>query len=217
MRPEATATTARRSSAPTAGVPSPSGQGDWVARIERLLAGDSETWHGVSRLVEGFLVRWQAHDVRMDWPDIVQEVLIALLEGLRCGKLRDRCAFVGYLRAIAHHKLVDRLRRRMRCEDALRLSAREGSASHGYMVMSSHSIELRLDVRSAVSRLADRRRQAIQATYEEGRTIGEVARHAGVSERTVKRDLHHGLLELRRELSGDTRDDGLLRGLRAIT
>jgi RNA polymerase sigma factor (sigma-70 family) len=106
------------------------------------------------------------------------------------------------VRAIAHHKLIDRLRGHVQRKQHLSVDDREEAAPRDFVgVVSTPPLEVALDVRNALLRLPVHRRRAIRATYEEGQTNGEFARHAGVSKRTVKRYLHDGLAELRRDLS----------------
>lgn len=50
---------------------------DWAAVLERLLAGDRLALLQLSRLVNGFLARWNADDFRDEWDDVIQEVVLA--------------------------------------------------------------------------------------------------------------------------------------------
>ena len=84
---------------------------DWAAVMDALLEGDRTAVLKLSRLITGFLSRWRAFDFRQDWEDLVQEVLVAAIEGVRKGRIENRSATAAYIRAIAHHKYVDRLRR----------------------------------------------------------------------------------------------------------
>ena len=73
------------------------GQTDWGATLEALLEGDALALARLTRLINGFLGRWNAYDFRSDWDDLVQEVVVAGAIALRDGKIRDRRAVVGYL------------------------------------------------------------------------------------------------------------------------
>ena len=59
------------------------GQTDWGATLEALLAGDALALARLTRLVNGFLGRWNAYDFRSDWDDLVQEVIVAAALTLR--------------------------------------------------------------------------------------------------------------------------------------
>src|SRR5512134_2282758 len=83
---------------------------DWAGVAERLLAGDRVALLRVTRLIVSFLVRWRAYDFRDEWPDLVQDVLLAVVAGLRKGNVRSPDALVGYVATVARYRLVDRLR-----------------------------------------------------------------------------------------------------------
>ena len=53
------------------------GQTDWGATLEALLEGDALALARLTRLINGFLGRWNAYDFRSDWDDLVQEVVVA--------------------------------------------------------------------------------------------------------------------------------------------
>ena len=93
------------------------GQTDWGATLEALLEGDSLALARLTRLINGFLGRWNAYDFRSDWDDLVQEVVVAGALALRDGKIRDRRAVVGYLRTTARFKFIDRLKAHTRTRE----------------------------------------------------------------------------------------------------
>ena len=68
---------------------------DWLAVLDRLLAGDRVAFLEVNRLVTGFLVQLRAYDFREEWDDLRQEVLLSVVANARAGRLRDPKAFVG--------------------------------------------------------------------------------------------------------------------------
>src|SRR5262245_9698732 len=88
---------------------------DWAAVLERLCANDRAALLQLTRLINSFLVRWNAYDFRDDWEDLIQEVVLAGATALRDGHLRERGAAFGYLRTTARFKFVDRLKRHLRC------------------------------------------------------------------------------------------------------
>ena len=78
--------------------------------LQRVVEGDRLALLQVGRLVNGFLVRWNAYAFRDEWEDLVQEVVCAAALALRDGRLRERQAVVGFLMSTARFKYVDRLR-----------------------------------------------------------------------------------------------------------
>src|SRR5205809_5013031 len=71
---------------------------DWLAVLDRLLAGDRVAFLEVNRLVTGFLVQLRAYDFRDEWDDLRQEVLLSVAANARPGRLRHPQAFPAYLR-----------------------------------------------------------------------------------------------------------------------
>lgn len=166
---------------------------DWARVADRLLDGDRTAFLKVSRLIASFLVRWRAYDFREEWPDLVQEVLLAVVDGLRTGKVHDPGALVGYAAAIARHKLADRLR-----------ALRPGDASEALSLGSVPDcdplcppFERLVEVRLLLSKLPEPHRALIVGVYGEGRTYEAVARETGIPLGTVKRYLRDGLAALR--------------------
>ena len=68
---------------------------DWIAVLDRLLAGDRLAFAKINRLVSGFLVQLRAYDFRDEWDDLRQEVVLSLVANARAGRLRDPEAFLG--------------------------------------------------------------------------------------------------------------------------
>ena len=164
---------------------------------ERLLAGDETAALKLSRLIVSFLVRGRAYDFRDEWPDLVHEVLLAVIVGLRKGSVRNPDALVGYVAAITRHKLTDRLR-------AL---GRQGSADLAWPDGVSDAdprapaVEKVVEVRRLLEKLPEKQRIVVAGVYGHGRTYQEVAHETGIPLGTVKRYLREGLATLRREFS----------------
>src|SRR6185295_18077497 len=75
-------------------------QEDWIALLDRLVAGDRLAFAKVNRLVSGFLAQLRAYDFRDEWEDLRQEVVMSLIANARAGRLR----------IITRNKVVDRLK-----------------------------------------------------------------------------------------------------------
>lgn len=173
---------------------------DWAAALEQLGEGDRRSLLKLTRLINGFFVRWNAYDFRDDWEDLVQEVLIAGLRAQRAGRIRQRAHVYGFLKTVARNKFVDRLKRELRApaseslpwEEAVdgELDPRPKEADPGRA----------RDVRAAVEALEERRRRAVLAVYVEGRTHEEAVEATGIPLGSLRRYLREGLAELRRAL-----------------
>lgn len=174
---------------------------DWAAILDRFLAGDEVAFLELSRLVTGFLVRWRAYDFRDEWPDLVQEVLLAVLKAAREGRLRNPDATVGYVRTIAHHKLMDRLRVHLRPGDGQSPAWPPDDAVEAAPDEHQPPPEVVVDVRRALDNLPEKQRKVVFAKYGQGRTAEQVAKDTGIPLGTVKRYLRDGLSELRRSFS----------------
>jgi RNA polymerase sigma-70 factor (ECF subfamily) len=162
---------------------------------ERLLAGDRAALLKVSRLVGSLLVRWRAYDFRDEWQDLIQDVLLAVVAGLRAGRVRNSEALVGYVAAIARHKLADRLR-----------SLRPGDAADPVWpdagapaVVDPPAVERVVEMRLLLEKLPEPHRTVVFNVYGEGRTYESVARESGIPLGTLKRYLRDALAALRRE------------------
>ncbi len=170
---------------------------DWAAVIDRLLEGDQLACLQISRLVTGFLVGWRAYDFRDDWPDLVQEVLLVVITVAREGKIRNREASFGYIRTVAHHKFVDRLRRHLGRPEDQSLPWGDVIQAEGFEAQRRGSPEGSLDLRLAMEKLPEQKRAIIRSVYGEGKTYEQVAQETGTPLGTLKRYLGASLAELR--------------------
>ncbi len=160
------------------------------------MEGDELAFLKLSRLVTSFLRRWRAYDFEDEWPDLVQEVLQALIEAVRERRLKDRRAVVGYVRQVAHHKFVDHLRRRIGNRQGIN-SSPDGANGAGPEAASSLE-DIVVDVRLALERLPERRRKVVFAVYGMGQTYQQVCDETGIPLGTLKDTLRDGMAELRR-------------------
>lgn len=174
---------------------------DWAEISERLLAGDPIALLKVSRLITGFLVQLRAYDFREEWPDLTQDVLLALLAALRNQQVRDPRAMVGYIRSITRNKFVNRLNLRLgrREDDALEWpeAGQEWRRNPGW----TPPQETVATVRELLAKLPSRQREVLLGVYGEGRTYQQVAEETRIPLGSLKRYLREGLATLRRELS----------------
>lgn len=182
---------------------------DWEHVLEQLLANDPAACLKLSRLVTGLLAGWRAYDFRDDWSDLVQEVLLAVVDGARKGRIRSGEATYSYIRSIARNKFADRLGRRVRRKENETL---EWSEEIERVERSAPATAARADrvaeVRAALEHLPVETREIVFGVYGAGRTYEQVAADTGVPLGTVKRRLREGMTELRRLYATDTPEGG---------
>ena len=184
---------------------------DWLAVVQRVLAGDRAAYARLVRLVTGHLTAWRAFDFRADWDDMVQEVLLSTVEAYRAGRITDSGALVAYVRQAARFKFIDRIRTLQRRGRPVEL--REGTevSSEGAVLAwppadaaQGRSLELRVSIREAMDRLDPREREAVTWVYLRGHTYEEAAEATGIPLGTLKRSLRTALARLK-EVLGDPR------------
>lgn len=125
--------------------------------------------------------------------DIAQEVFLKAWRNLR--SLRDASVFGAWLRRIAVHAIVDRVRSRPDLETVLSEDLADDRASDAAMA------DARLDLQGALSRLTPGQRLCILLVHGEGLTHREAADESGLPIGTVKSHIARATPLLRRWLS----------------
>ena len=172
---------------------------DWLAVLDRLLAGDRVAFLEVNRLVTGFLVQLRAYDFREEWDDLRQEVLLSVVANARAGRLRDPKAFLGYVRIITRNKFIDRLKARLRHHEKEALPWDEETAR---AVAAPAAPDGRArELWSAVRDLPPEEQRVLDGVYRQGKTYEQVCAETGLPLGTMKRRLRDGLLALRRRFA----------------
>jgi RNA polymerase sigma-70 factor (ECF subfamily) len=140
-------------------------------------------------------VQLRAYDFREEWEDLRQEVLLAVVANARAGRLRDRQAFVGYVRIITRNKFFDRLKRELRAREALPWEDETAPAAAAPEPL------LLGDAWAAVRELPGEEQRILEGLYLEGRTYQEMSEVLGMPLGTLKRRLTSCLAALRARLS----------------
>ena len=159
-----------------------------LARLLRAaVAGDGSAYdrflHAAAGLVRSFVRR--KVQVGIDAEDIVQETLLAI--HMKRHTWRHDAPVTPWLYAIARHKLVDAYRRRRR-----RMEVEVGEIPETSVQPERQSISDQ-EIGFVLEALAPGQRSAVAAICIDGRSIGEAARHLGMSEGAVRVALHRGL------------------------
>lgn len=170
---------------------------DWGAVLAQVLEGDRLALVRVAKLVNSFLVRWNAYQFREEWDDLTQEAIAAAAIALRDGKLRDPRAALGFLYSTARFKYLNRLRIQLRLREGEQLA----SEPPHELSESQARVEERQALDAALARIPEKTRLALVSVYVQGKTYEEAARDTGIPLGTLKRCLREGLAQLRAELT----------------
>jgi RNA polymerase sigma-70 factor (ECF subfamily) len=173
---------------------------DWQAVVARLLEGDRLAFLELNRLVTGFLAQQRAYDFRDEWDDLRQEVVTAVVENARAGRLRDPRAFVGYVKVITRNKFIDRLKRQLRVREKETLPWDDETARAVAATEPAPDAAERHALWAAVESLPEESRRIVQGVYGEGRTYEEMSQATGIPLGTLKRRLRESVALLRERL-----------------
>lgn len=169
---------------------------DWAQVLDLLLAGDHLAFLKVNRLITGCLTQLRAYDRREEWDDLRQEVIIAVVESARAGRLRDPQRLVAYVRIVTRNKFFDRLSMAKRHKESRTVEWNENIAEQ---LEQTSDGQLR-EVWQVVDKLPEQQRLVLQGIYREGQTYQQVASSTGIPLGTVKRRLREGLERIRSQL-----------------
>jgi len=181
----------------------PAPQTDWLDVVARIRQGDRVAFITLARFVTGFLSSWRAFDFQDEWDDMVQDVVLAVCEAHREGRLESAGAVAGFLKQTARFKFIDRLRalkRQAPGQDVTELTE-AGASPWPPGGESGLSAEGRIAVWRALDHLPERSRNAVVEVYVRGRTYEEAAERTQLPLGTLKRALREGLAALRAELA----------------
>ena len=175
---------------------------DWIAIVDRLVAGDRVAFAKVNRLISGFLVQLRAYELRDEWDDLRQEVVMSLVANARAGRLRDPDAFLGYVRIITRNKVVDRVKGARRRHERTTVGLDDAAARE--LPAGADPVEAAArEVWAAVRDLSDEQQAVLDGIYRQGKTYQAVSDDTGMPLGTMKRRLRDALVALRRRFADD--------------
>ncbi len=175
---------------------------DWMAVLDRLLAGDRLAFAQVNRLISGFLAQLRAYEFRDEWDDLRQEVMLSLVANARAGRLRDPQAFLGYVRIITRNKVVDRVKGARRRRERASVAWDDDAAQAAGAAPDPAAAAAR-EVWAAVRDLPPEQQDVLDGIYREGKTYQAVSDATGIPLGTMKRRLRDALVALRRRFADD--------------
>jgi RNA polymerase sigma-70 factor (ECF subfamily) len=171
--------------------PRPEAVADDLVRLVRAAqTGDrgafAELYARYTRLVHGVLM---AHAPWAEVEDLVQDVFLTAME--RLTGLNEPAAFGGWVSAIARNRAVDASRRqRPTTELPDTLAAPGGDRGEAFAVL------------AVIRRLPEAYRETLTLRLVEGMTGPEIAARTGLTEGSVRVNLHRGMKLLREHLAG---------------
>jgi len=166
----------------------------WAAAMRSANRGCAQSYDRLLHEVAAALRIVAAHGLRRglstgDVEDVVQECLIAI--HIKRHTWDENRPFVPWLRAIAHHKMVDRMRARLRAREV----ALDG---HADTIPAPREPDRISD--AAIARYLDAlppgQRAVVTALALEGESVGTVARRLNVSAGAVRVAMHRALAAL---------------------
>jgi RNA polymerase sigma-70 factor, ECF subfamily len=147
-----------------------------------------------ARMVHGVLL---ARVAPADADDLVQDVFLLALRNL--ASLREPAAFPGWLLTIARNRANDFHRRPSAfdevTEDAAQSSARAGEDCEAHAAL------------DAIRSLPEAYRETLVLRLVEGMTGPEIAARTGLTEGSVRVNLHRGMKMLREKIAGSGRHE----------
>lgn len=163
-------------------------------------AGDDKAYRASLALMASRLrgyFRRRIPSLPNDVEDLVQETLMAV--HLHRGTWDASFAVTAWMTAIAHHKMVDLLRRRGRKEGLHNEFAEADEAALATEAAEPHASR---DLAVLLERLPAAQRRAIELTKLEGLSVSEASKSTGMSEAAVKVQVHRGLKRLAELVKG---------------
>ena len=102
---------------------------DWQAVLEQLKHGDPIAVVKLTRVITGFLTKYQAYTIRDSWDDLCQEVLLALLKSIEQERVNEPKAIINYIGTITRYKLSDWIKKQQKAGNADLLGDPEAAAA----------------------------------------------------------------------------------------
>jgi RNA polymerase sigma-70 factor (ECF subfamily) len=137
-----------------------------------------------TRMVHGILL---ARVPRADVDDLAQDVFLQAMQRLR--SLRDAAAFGGWLAAITRNRAADHIRR---APPTTELPDEVGTVDQDHTEA--------IAVLGVIQTLPDAYRETLVLRLVEGMTGPEIAARTGLTEGSVRVNLHRGMKQLRERL-----------------
>jgi RNA polymerase sigma-70 factor (ECF subfamily) len=161
---------------------------DWKELMQAAQGGDKVAYDTLLRSLSGWLRAYFSALARpADVDDLVQETLIAI--HTKRHTYDPRFPFMPWLKTIAHHKWIDRVRSLVRRSE---VDLPDDMAIHAAV----DAVTARLDVNKLLAELPDKQARALRLVRVDGLSVEEAANQSGQSVASVKVNIHRGLKKL---------------------
>lgn len=167
------------------------------ALMSRFCDGDPQAFEMLYRRHRAGLHRFVRRLAPNDTEEIFQDVWLAVIKGKR--RYAPTARFVTYLFTIAHHRAVERLRKRRRRPQAELSAEDDGEVPDGSPnpLNIALNAELGKALADAIALLPLAQREAFLMQAEGGLSLDEIAEASGASRETVKSRLRYANRRLR--------------------
>ncbi len=154
--------------------------------LMRLCEGDRRALLQVTRMVTHRLARLGAYDLRDDWSDISQEIVLSLIKAARAGKAPSEEKLGAYIARAAWNRFAGHLRQ-TRLDGVRTIDDRADvdAAVNGDEPLAPE----RVAARQAFARLPQPMQELLWARYLEGLSVDTIVARSGRSRASVNRDL----------------------------
>ncbi|WP_299622662.1 sigma-70 family RNA polymerase sigma factor [Pelagibius sp.] len=169
--------------------------------LHRMAEGDQSALDAFYRLYEGRVFRFIRSKVNdsFEAADVLNEVMFEVWRS--AGRFEGRSAVSTWVLGIAHHKAIDRIRRRKPAE-SVELDpeiAEDDSPNPAETLSAAQNAE---QVRHCVDQLSEAHRSVVHLAFFEDLPYGEIASIVGCPEGTVKTRMFHAKKALMKCLAG---------------
>jgi RNA polymerase sigma-70 factor (ECF subfamily) len=169
--------------------------------LSRMAKGDQSALDAFYRAYEGRVYRFIRSKLNdsFDAADVLNEVMFEVWRN--AGRFEGRSSVSTWVLGIAHHKTIDRIRRRKPGE-SVELDpemAEEGTPDAAQTLSAAQDAE---QVRRCVDQLSEAHRSVVHLAFFEDLPYGEIADIVGCPEGTVKTRMFHAKKALMKCLQG---------------
>lgn len=162
--------------------------------LRRLRLGDERAFDALFRHYSALVYRF-AYGYLKDRPEaeeIVQECFLKIWE--KREQIHADVPLKGYLFTVAHHAVLNQLRRR---QHHLRFQAYTSAAPPVQVGNEAEFAELETLYRAALAQLPPKRREIFELSRQQGLSYPEIARQLNLSVKTVEAQMSHALKFMR--------------------
>ena len=162
--------------------------------LRRLKLGDERAFDALFRHYSALIYRFAYSYLksRPEAEEIVQDCFLKIWE--KREQLHDDVPLKGYLFTIAHHAILNQLRRQ---QHQMRFQVHSAAQAPGQVGNEADFTELESVYRTALDKLPPKRRQIFELSRQQGLTYPEIAQQLNLSVKTVEAQMTQALKFMR--------------------